>query len=472
MGPIPDLLRDLSDRDMRVHSLLVHWRGQTVLDLWQWPHTPDLKHKIHSATKSITGTAVAFAEAEGLLDLDDPVLGFFPGRVDAPSENLRRMRVRDLLTMRTGHGRGLSGATTRLRTTGWVDEFLAEPVVQPPGGDFRYSSTTSHVLSAIVQQVAGQPIDEYLTPRLFDPLGITDFTWEHDPDGVASGGNGLSMRPRDLLSFGVLYLRDGMWQGRRLLPDGWVRRASAPHVRRAISGVWNGRELLPPPADAVADSGYGYQFWTTEDGIYDASGIFGQECMVFPDHDGVVVVTGAMGEPMYHDLPEMLRTAFREAFTRGDFEAGEWVERARRPEPLAPSAGAPFRADYDFGPNEQGLRSLSVEVADTVVLVVEDELGRHRIEHGVGRWLPQHTGVGVGRLHHSYQDTSAPILAAAHRDGDTLRLTWHFLEAPFVDRLTLTFDTDGVTVGHGVNVNSGPTELPPARGSGTRAVVR
>ncbi|MCI2419337.1 beta-lactamase family protein [Saccharopolyspora sp. K220] len=471
---------------MRLHSLLVHWRGRTVLDLWQWPHDPDLKHKLHSATKSFTGTAVGFAEAEGLLGLDDPVVDFFDGRLPAaPSENLSRMRVRDLLTMQTGHGRGLSGATTRLRRTGWVGEFLEEPVVELPGRRFVYSSTTSHVLSAIVQEVSGQPVDEYLSPRLFEPLGIVDFDWERDPDGVASGGNGLSMRPRDLLSFGVLYLQDGVWQGKRVLPSGWPRKASALHVRRALGGEWNGKEFVGPAVDAVADSGYGFQFWTTEDGIYNASGIFGQECMVFPDQDGVVVVTGAMGNGTYHDLPEMLRETFRDAFDamadgQGSAsderdEVGRWVRSAQEPEPLrAGTRRVGFRETYDFEPNEHGLRALSVEVREeSVLLVVEDELGRHDVEHGVGHWIRQDTGASVWRLHHSYQDASAAILAAAQWSApsdedpttdDVLLLTWHFLESPFIDQLTLRFDAAGVTVAREVNVNSGPTELPPVRG--------
>ncbi|MBF8184265.1 serine hydrolase [Nonomuraea sp. K274] len=485
LRPVRAFLQELAKRDMRLHSLLVHWRGRTMLDLWQWPHEPDLKHKLHSATKSFTGTAVGFAEAEGLLGLDDPVVSFFDGRLPAvPSENLSRMRVRDLLTMRTGHGRGLSGATTRLRRTGWIEEFLEEPVAELPGRRFMYSSTTSHVLSAIVQRVSGQPVDEYLRPRLFEPLGITDFDWERDPEGVASGGNGLSMRPRDLLSFGVLYLQDGVWQGRRILPNGWPQKASTPHVRSALSGAWNGQELVPPAPDAVADSGYGYQFWTTEDGIYNASGIFGQECMIFPEQDGVVVVTGAMGDDTYHDLPKMIRETFRDAFdgtardqvseADEDDEVSQWVLRVREPEPLRASAcRSGFREAYDFEPNEHGLRSLSVDVqADSVLLVLEDERGRHPIEHGIGDWVRQRTGVSVWRLHHSYQDACAPILAAAQwaarpghdAVGDVLCLTWHFLEAPFIDRLVLRFDVDGVTVEHEVNVNSGPTALPAVRG--------
>jgi hypothetical protein len=110
--------------------------------------------------------------------------------------------------------------------------------------------------------------------------------------------------------------------------------------------------------------------------------------------------------------------------------------------------------------------------ADAVLLVLEDERGRHPIEHGIGQWVRQCTGVSVWRLHHSYQDASPAILAAAHwaapgdHDGavDVLVLTWHFLESPFIDQLTLRFDADGVTVEHEVNVNSGPTDLPPVRG--------
>ncbi|MFI6875244.1 serine hydrolase domain-containing protein [Streptomyces sp. NPDC050400] len=480
MRPVQTLLTDLADRGMRLHSLLVHRHGQTVLDLWQWPHEPSLKHKVHSATKSFTGTAVGFAEAEGLLRLDDPVVDHLGDRLTTRADaNLSRLRIRDLLTMQTGQRRGLSGATTRLRTTGWVGEFLEEPVVEPPGRSFLYSSTTSHVLSAVVQEVSGEPVDTYLRPRLFEPLGITDYTWDRDPEGVSSGGNGLSLRPYDLLSFGVLHLQDGVWEGRRVLPTGWVQKASALHVRRAISGEWNGRELTPPPPDAAADSGYGFQFWTTESGIYNASGIFGQECMVFPDQGGVVVVTGAMGDGTYHDLPGMLRRTFLDAFDPAERDraenpsaeqtVGQWVHNAREPQPLSTATRRQgFTATYDFDTNEQGIRSLALHVGeDSVRLDLEDERGLHTIDHGVGRWLRQETQVSCWRLHHAYQDASASILVGAEWSADTdaeLHLTWHFLESPFIDRVSLTLGPDDITVERRVNVNSGPMELTAATG--------
>lgn len=476
--PVRELLERMSARNMRVHSMLVYRSDRLVLDLWQWPHEPDLKHKLHSATKSFTVAAVGFAEAEGLLSLEDRLIDHFADRLPDPGPHLREMRLRDLLTMRTGHSRGLSGATTRLRRTGWVGEFLEEPVVVPPGRDFRYSSTTSHVLSAIVQQVAGMPVDEYLRPRLFEPLGITDYSWEYDPEGVASGGNGLSLRPKDLLSFGILHLDDGRWRGRQLLPAGWVRKASGLHVRSAMAGEWNGHELVPPPPDAVAESGYGYQFWVYPEGIYNASGLFGQECMIFPDHDAVVVVTGAMGDGTYHDLPGMLRAAFVDAFESeagdtGDSEDADvvagFVRRATQPQPLGTDRHrAGFVAHYLMEPGEHGLRALSVEVgSDTVALTLADDTGTHRIEHGVGRWIRQRTGASVWRLHHAYQESDALILAGAQWSdgGDTVELLWHFLEGPFIDRLRLTFTADGIRVDRGTNVNSGPTALPTVRGT-------
>ena len=462
---IESFLDELAERGMRVHSLLAHRHGELLLDLWQWPHEPGLKHKLHSATKSFTATAVGFAEAEGLLGLEDPVAEYFP----APGENFARMRVRDLLTMRTGHAVGRSGATTRLRKTGWVGEFLEEPVVDRPGRNFRYSSTTSHVLSAIVQEVTGQPVDEYLRSRLFEPLGIADYDWERDPAGVSSGGNGLSLRPHDLLSFGLLHLRDGMWAGERVLPAGWVRKASALHVPKAVSGTWNGQELVQPGPGAVANSGYGYQFWVHETGVYHASGLFGQECMVFPDHDAVVVITGAMPDPTYHDLPAMLRKAFLRAFARDDFQPLDHrVAQARVPEPLVSEVDYPaFKRSFSFGDNEQGLRALTVEADDRVVrLGIEDDRGTRTVEHGLAEWTRQRTGVSVWRLHHSYQEDDAPILAGARwLAADVLELTWHFLEGPFIDHLTLRFAADGVVLEHMVNCNSGPTELPTARGS-------
>jgi hypothetical protein len=112
-----------------------------------------------------------------------------------------------------------------------------------------------------------------------------------------------------------------------------------------------------------------------------------------------------------------------------------------------------------FAANDQGIRSLTVDVrAESVLLDVEDDRGQHSITHGLGHWIRQHTGVSVWRLHHSYRDDAALILAGAQwRSPDVLELTWHFLEAPFIDRLVLSFSDNEIRLEREVNVNSGPT---------------
>jgi hypothetical protein len=330
------------------------------------------------------------------------------------------------------------------------------------------------MLSAIVQRVTGQPVDDYLGPRLFEPLGIADYDWQRDPDGVCSGGNGLSMRPHDLLSFGVLLLNNGIWNGRQILPTGWVQKASAAHVSRDIGGASEATYTGPPEV-----SRYGYQFWISEDGIYSASGIFGQECVVFPDDGAVVVATGAMGGGTYRDLPAMIRRAFRSAF-REPVHAAESgadtqtlhtrITAARHAEPLDGTRRRIGCSDtYDFEANEQGITSLSIDVGqNSVLVVIDDDQGSHRIDHGIGDWRRQHIGVSTWRLHHSYQDERALVQAAAHwsdsKTGDILILTWHFVEGPFIDRLVLHLEADSITVARSVNVNSGPTRLSDVKG--------
>jgi hypothetical protein len=166
------------------------------------------------------------------------------------------------------------------------------------------------------------------------------------------------------------------------------------------------------------------------------------------------VVTGAMGEPHYHDLPDLMRDAFQLAF-------------AGAAEPLRPKTfHSGLKAQYRFD-DPDGMRSLHIGVdGDAIRLTIDDDTGHHVLSHRAGHWVEQRTGVSTWRLHHSYQDEEAPVLAGAEWSdtGEQLHLTWHFIEAPFIDRLTLTFSRDGVSVDRSVNVNSGPTELPTVHG--------
>jgi CubicO group peptidase (beta-lactamase class C family) len=259
-----------------MHSFMLIRHGHVVAEAWWQPESADKPHVLWSLSKSFTSTAIGFAVAEGLLSIDDPVLKFFPD--DAPSElsaNLKAMRVRDLLTMSTGH----QDEPKLNHETPWVTAFLAHPVPHKPGTHFRYNTPATYMLSAIVQKVTGQTLLEYLTPRLFEPLGIREPRWDKSPQGISIGGYGLYLRTEDIAKFGQFLLQKGQWQGKQLLPESWIDLATSRQVS-------NGSD---PMIDW--EQGYGFQFWRCRHGAYRGDGKDGQFCIVLPELDAVVAIT-------------------------------------------------------------------------------------------------------------------------------------------------------------------------------------
>ena len=213
-----------------LHSFMLVRHGHVVAAGWWSPYNAESPHALYSLSKSFTSTAVGLAIAEGKLSVDDLVLRFFPEDLPAePSKNLKAMRVSDLLRMSTGH----QDEPKRTRETPWTKTFLAQPVPFKPGTHFLYNTSATYMLSAIVQKATGMTLLDYLKPRLFEPLGIEHPTWETSPQGISTGGFGLSIRTEDIARFGQLYLQKGNWNGKQLVPVAWVDAASgAPDVQR------------------------------------------------------------------------------------------------------------------------------------------------------------------------------------------------------------------------------------------------
>ena len=262
-----------------LHSFMLVRHGHVVAEGWWSPYNAEAPHALYSLSKSFTSTAVGLAIADGKLSLDDQVLKFFPE--DAPKEpsnNLRAMRVSDLLRMSTGH------QAEPARTPGevWTKKFLAQPVPNKPGTHFLYNTSATYMLSAIVQKVTGTTVLDYLCPRLFEPLGIEHPTWGTSPQGISLGGYGLSIRTEDIARFGQLYLQKGRWGGKQLVPEAWVEAATA----RQTSNGSN------PKSDW--DQGYGYQFWRCRHAAFRGDGAFGQYCIVLPEQDAVIAITSGV----------------------------------------------------------------------------------------------------------------------------------------------------------------------------------
>lgn len=441
-----------ADKDIdSLHSVMLVRHGKVVAEGWWAPYAPETRHQLYSLSKSFTSTAVGLAIAEGKLSLDDEVLKLFPE--DAPKDpgaNLKAMRVSDLLRMNTGH-------QTEPRPKpdeAWTRTFLAHPVPFKPGTHFLYNTPATYMQSAAVQKATGQTVLDYLRPRLFDPLGIKDPTWEQSPQGISTGGYGLSVRTEDIAKFGQLYLQNGKWEGKQLVPAAWVAAATA----RQTSNGSN------PKSDW--DQGYGYQFWRSRHGAYRGDGAFGQYCLVLPEQDAVVAITAGVRDmqAVLNLVWDKLLPAMKEGTLPADQASATKLADTlkgltlRRPEGKAealPVAGKVFT----FSTNDRKLESLALEPwkdGGTVVVAKFDGAER-RIACGKDGWAK---GRAVwGRL------PDQPAAAAgAWTAADTFTAKVCFVETPFVLTIRLTFAGDEVRVTPEVNVGFGPTKEAPLTG--------
>lgn len=428
-----------------LNSLMLVRHGQVVAEGWWSPYAPELPHMLFSLSKSFASTAVGLAVREGYLSVDDPVLKFFPD--DAPAEvsaNLAAMRVRHLLSMSTGHAEDTTRHIFENPRGGINKALLAQPVEYAPGTHFVYNSGATYLLSAIVQKLVGEPIVDYLRPRLFDPLGIANPVWASSADGVNFGGFGLSITTEDIAVFGQLYLQQGFWQGEQLVPVAWVAEATAAQIDNA-----------PNRPDAPVDwvQGYGYQFWRCQHNAYRGDGAFGQFCIVMPDQDVVLAITAGVPnmQAVLNLVWEYLLPAFEPAELPADAVAQAVLTHKLETLALCPQigqAGSPLESrvtgkTYRFEPNEQQAESITFEfAADKNTLTLRDAEGEHRVECRDHGWTLGKTSLRGGELDGQLADVA---VSGAWTDDNTWVMKLCFYKTPFVPTITCRFDGDSMT---------------------------
>jgi CubicO group peptidase (beta-lactamase class C family) len=276
-------LLGLKANDVEIHSLMIVRDGKVAYEKWFAGQSPDSVHILNSVSKTFTATAVGLAIGEGLFTLNDKVISFFPDDLPAiVSPYLAQLRIWDLLTMTAGQAK----EPARMGDN-WIKGFLATPIAYQPGTRFYYNSLASFMLSAIVQKVTGKTVFDYLTPRIFEPLGIHNIFWQTNPQGINVGGWGLFVKTEDLAKFGQLYLQDGVWNGKRLLPEGWVAEASKLQIENP-SG-WPGDGPLKPGDDWA--QGYAFQMWRCKHNGYRMDGANGQFVFLIPEKNTVIAIT-------------------------------------------------------------------------------------------------------------------------------------------------------------------------------------
>jgi CubicO group peptidase (beta-lactamase class C family) len=424
------------------HSVMLLRHGAVVAEAWWAPYSAERAHSLFSVSKSFTSTAVGFAISEELLSLDDRVIDLLPDDVPAEiSPNLAAMRVRDLLTMTTGHAADTVEGVRGSGSDNWAKVVLAMPVEFEPGTHFVYDTGATYLLSAILHRLTGMRLLDYLTPRLFEPLGITGATWEQCPRGIDVGGWGLAITTEEMAVFGQLLLQHGEWNGLQVVPRAWLDEATSlqvPNGGRGDAADW--------------EQGYGYQFWRARHGAYRGDGAFGQYVLVMEDQDAVLVTTGGM-DPM-HQVLELAWEHLIPAFDRDPAEA-TLPSGLSLPTPAgsASAAAATTLAAREWRTEQPGmLQSLAVQChPDRIDLTIGDAAGRHLVECGVGRWVEGSTLLGSG--------IPTPIAASAAWQDDVLHVVVQFIETPFAYRFAVQPHDDGVDVDVSANVSFGPTEL-------------
>ena len=268
--------------DTDMHHFMVLRHGNVICETDFAPYRKGIWHITHSMCKSITGMAAGLLIDEGKLDLSENIYKIFHDKGSTWAKIFRpEVTVENLMTMTSGVTFNESGIVSG---NDWLESYLNAPVSEKPGTKFQYNSLNSYVLSAIITERTGIPMDEYLKPRLFEPLGITDYLWEKCPRGITKGGWGLFMHTEDMAKLGQLYLNKGKWNGKQIIPESWAE-ASVTKKVDSIEGTY----------------GYGYQLWMEErPGSFEYNGMLGQNVLIYPDVD-MVIVTNAGNEELFQD---------------------------------------------------------------------------------------------------------------------------------------------------------------------------
>jgi len=377
---------DACEREIdSVHGFVLLRHGKLVAEgSWAPFETLEKPHRLSSHSKCFITTAVGILVDSGKLDLDECVVDILPDKAPAsPSDNLKALRVRDLLTMTAGlkAGGGFDGGD-------WPRLTLAKPSDKKPGQFYRYDSDATYLLGVIVARKSGMELEAFLRKNLFGPLGITSFWTSYDPDGIPSSGYGFNMSTRDIARIGQLYLDRGAWGGKRIVSREWTELATAKQT-------WSGKTPTEwqPNNDWVL--GFGFNFWRCQHGCYRADGAGGQYTIVFPEHGAVLSINAAVVDMQKvlnvvwdHFLPALSMKALPES---PDAAAALKARCAKLA--LKPVSGVRDGDDrylgrtYSFSNGVASVRAVRIDRADDGWrLNVSTDAGKFDLPVGCGAW--------------------------------------------------------------------------------------
>ncbi|MEO7190113.1 MAG: serine hydrolase [Vicinamibacterales bacterium] len=384
---IIQFLEAVDKSGIELHSFMVVRHGKVVTEGWWSPYGATYKHVLFSASKTFTATGIGLAVAEGRLKLSDKVISFFPNSLpDTLGPRTRELDVKDLLTMSVGQQ---PAAQTR-GSDDWIRAFLSTEPVHEPGSVFLYNNYASFMLSAIVQQVTGETLFNYLRPRIFEPLGIRAVDWDLSPQGINMGMVGLRFRTEDLAKFGQLLMQRGKWNGKQLLPETWVAEATSRHIDSSSASGTDWAQ------------GYGYQMWRGRHNSSRLDGLGGQLVLLLPDEDAVVVLTANAEQSKQKQvnlvwdylLPAMKAAGSLPADAAGNRTLGERLTSLKLSVPSGEAANAALASKitgqtFQLDSNRLGIDAVSFTFGQSGVgeLVMTRSGSPASVKMGNGSWM-------------------------------------------------------------------------------------
>lgn len=445
---------EVRERGLEVNSFMLLQGGKVTAEFTRMPYRPDTPQLLYSLSKSFTSIAIGIAWDEGLLQLEDAVISFFPDKLpEVVSSNLAQMTVHHLLSMNAGHHEDIYPAVVKEQD--WITAFLAQQVEHEPGSYYHYSTPSSYMLAAILERVTGQSMVDYLMPRLFGPMGIPRPSWETCPQGITAGGMGLSLSTESVAKFGLLLLNKGIYNGRRIVSEQYIQRATSEQSDNRA-----GAQRID------SAQGYGYQFHLCRRGCYRGDGSFGQLCLVAPEQNIVLAVAASFGsmsrlqvlldlifEYIFDALGEELSpdpgedASLQELLSNWSTSALPVVQQAF-PEKWLTHA---LNETYQISSNLHGLREISFTRSNTR-LKLQMVYGDQRdnvlpFDFSKPAWTEDVFNKDLA-LHRQQVITYANWLAE-----DALKLTLYYIETPYVVTYTIVFEDNKLEFRFNINVS-------------------
>lgn len=274
---IMDFIRELDADGFCMHGFMMIKDGQVISEGYYDPFNYDTPHRMYSVGKSFTSVAVGLLQQEGKLSLNHKICDYFPDKlpVEGVHPYIEKTTIRDMLLMATPHN-----YTTykQVDEEDWVKTFFTVTPSRYPGTSFVYDTSSTHVLSALVERLSGKSLLEYLWEKVLGPLDCSDkIRWLTCPMGICQGGSGLICTLRDLAKFAFTCMRGGRYGGMQLIPENYIREATSCQISTCLQPVTEEQQ------------GYGYQFWRCRNNGFSLFGMGGQLAICLPDKDFILV---------------------------------------------------------------------------------------------------------------------------------------------------------------------------------------